>query len=468
MLRRFRLLAMTGWMGQRLCCLVFLLSIAGCAPTLPSPDTAVPVTAYLPGPESGVTPGALPVDWWQSFGSPALDVLVATGMQASPTIGEAVQNLAAAEQESAAVNGAFLPQIGVNPNASRQAYPAGPNESPPYTIYSITGSISYDPGLFGARRYTFENGAALADYQQAELDAAKQTLVGNIVAAAITEAGAEAQIATTARIVSAEQRLLTLLNGEYADGAIPQLNVLQQRSQILAIEATLPPLQTQADEQRDRLAILTGRLPADFSGSGVSLDGLAIPSAVPVELPTAYLASRPDIRAARAEVAAQNAALGVAVAHLYPDLSLSANGGYASETLNTLFEPGAAFWAIAANLLQPLYDGGVLHARKQAAQAQLAAALFAYHGAVLNAFGEAADALQAVQNDKMTLARAQDAAQTAIAAFRLGQAQFGLGAVDYTTVLNAQQQAAQQALNLVQARTNLLLDIARLESAMAQ
>jgi NodT family efflux transporter outer membrane factor (OMF) lipoprotein len=428
----------------------------------------VPVTAYLPGAVTGVAAGAVPAEWWEDFGSPALDVLVATGLQANPTIGEAVQSLAAANATAAAGNGAFLPQIGVNPNLSRQSYPTGPNGYPPYTVYSVTGTISYDPGLFGARRYTFENGAALADYQRAELDAAKQTLVGNIVAAAITEAGAEAQIATTAQIIAAEQRLLTLLNGEYTDGAIPRLNVLQQQSQILSIEVTLPPLRTQADEQRDRLAILTGRLPADFSGSGVRLEGLAIPAVVPVALPSAYLALRPDIRAARAEVAAQNAALGVAVAHLYPDFSFSANGGYASETLGTLFEPGAAFWTIAANLLQPLYDGGVLHARKQAAQAQLAGALYAYHVAVLNAFGEAADALQAVQNDKDALARAQDAAQTAIAAFKLGQAQFGLGAVDYTTVLNAQQQAAQQALNLVQARTNLLLDVARLESAMAQ
>jgi NodT family efflux transporter outer membrane factor (OMF) lipoprotein len=317
------------------------LCLSSCAPALPAPDTAVPVTAYLPGPVSGVAAGAVPAAWWESFGSPALDVLVATGLRANPTIGEAAQNLAAAAESANAANGAYLPQIGVNPNVSRQAYPAGPNESPPYTIYSITGTISYDPGLFGARRYTFENGQALAEYQQAELDAAKQSLVGNIVAAAITEAGAEAQIATTAEIIAAEQRLLTLLNGEYADGAIPQLNILQQQSQILAIQATLPPLQTQADEARDRLAILTGRLPAEFVGSGVSLDGLAVPVQIPIALPSAYLASRPDIRAARAEVAAQNAALGIAVAHFYPDLSLSANGGYASETLNALFVPGA-------------------------------------------------------------------------------------------------------------------------------
>jgi len=446
---------------------LLVLCLTGCAPALPAPDTALPVTAYLPGPASGVVPGPVAAQWWQDFSSPALDALVVTGLQANPTIGEAEQNLAAAEQNAAAANGAYLPQVGVNPNASRQSYPSGPNGYPPYTIFSITGTISYDPGLFGARRYTFENGAALADYQQAELDAAKQSLVGNIVAAAITEAGAEAQIAVEEQIIAAEQRLLTLLNGEYADGAIPQLSVLQQQSQILAAQAALPPLQSQADEARDRLAILTGRLPAD-AFSRVSLDELTIPAEVPIAFPSAYLANRPDIRAARAGVAAQNAALGIAVAHLYPDLTLSANGGYASETLNALFEPGAAFWTLAANLLQPLYDGGVLHAQKRQAQAELAAALFAYRAAVLNAFGEAADALQAVQNDRTALQSAVAAAQTAEAAFKLGSQQFSLGAVDYTTVLNAQEVAAQQALNIVQARTTLLLDIARLQSAMAR
>jgi outer membrane protein TolC len=173
------------------------------------------------------------------------------------------------------------------------------------------------------------------------------------------------------------------------------------------------------------------------------------------------------LRAARAEVAAQNAALGIAVAHLYPDLTLSANGGYASETLNTLFEPGAAFWTLAGNLLQPLYNGGVLHARKAQAQAQLQAALMAYHDAVLNAFGEAADAIQAVQNDRQALASASAAAQTATAAYKLGTEQFNLGATDYTAVLNAQQVAAQQTLAMVQARTNLLLDAARLQAAIS-
>jgi NodT family efflux transporter outer membrane factor (OMF) lipoprotein len=445
------------------------LLLASCAPPLAVPNTKIDANAYIQGAVTGTTT-VLPAEWWRDFGSMALDHLVSTGLAASPTIAEADENLEEAAQNAAANNGAFLPQIGLNPNQpniSRTAEPGGPNGFPPYTIYAVGGTISYDPGLFGARRYTFENGAALADYQAAEADAARQTLAGNIVEAAIYEGGYQAQIATTQSIIAAEQKLFVLLQGEFNDGAIPELNVLQQKSTILATEATLPGLQTDAEQQRDRLAILTGQLPAEFAAPDIALDDFTAPSPVPVSLPSLYLQNRPDLRAARAQVAAQNAALGIAVSHLYPDLQLSASGGWVAETLNPLFSPETAFWSLAGNLLVPLYDGSELHAHKKAAQAQLAAALAAYHDAVLNAFGQAADSLQAVQNDETALASAQDASNTAVAAYKLASQQFALGAVDYTTVLTAQAQAAQQALILVQTRTTLLIDIAKLQAAMA-
>ncbi len=447
-----------------------LILLAGCAPPLAVPDLRVKADAYVPAPvdEALFADRAVPRAWWEIFGNPALDALVGQGLQASPTLAQAVAQLNQAQAGADAANGVFLPQIGLNPNVTRAAYPTGPNGSPPYTIFSLAGTISYDPGLFGARHYTFENGAAEVAYGQAELDAARQTLSGNIVSAAIEEAGYEAQIATTRNIIAVEQKLLTLLNGEFADGAIPRLSVLQQQSQIAATQADLYPLLTNAEMMRDRVAVLTGQLPADLGESGVALSALAVPRDIPVTLPSAYLAGRPDLRAARATVTAQNAALGVAIAHLYPDLTLSAQGGYASQTVSTLFQTDAGLWQLAANLLAPLYEGGVLHARKQLAQAQLAAALAAYRGAVLNAFGEAADALQATQNDVAALDRAQAASDIAGQAYQLAAQQYALGAVDYTTVLTAQTTASQQALALVQTRTTLLLDVARLQAAMAE
>lgn len=450
---------------------VFLaLLLCSCAPPLPPPDTHIAATAYLPTPldNTRFSAGSTVPAWWEMFGNSALNKLEAQSLLANPDLAEATANLAAVQAEGDAASGAFLPQIGLNPNITRQAYPTGPNGSPPYTIYSLAGTISYDPGLFGAQHYTFENSAAKIEYQQAELDAARQTLFGNIAAAFISEAGEAAQIEVTDQIIANEQSLLNLLNGEYADGAIPKLAVLQQQAEILATQSSLYPLTTQLEIQSDRVAVLTGQLPGQFQNHPPHIAELAIPQKIPVSLPSLYLANRPDLRAARALVAAQNAALGIAVAHLYPDLTLSADGGYASETLNTLFEPGSGLWSLAGNILQPLYDGGILHARKQAAQAQLAAALSAYHSAVLNAFGEAADTLQALQNDEAALSREQSAAQTAAEAYKLARQQFALGAVDYTTVLTAQITASQQALNLVQTRTVLLLDIARLQSAMSQ
>jgi outer membrane protein TolC len=227
-------------------------------------------------------------------------------------------------------------------------------------------------------------------------------------------------------------------------------------------------LQAGEDSARDRLAILTGQLPGDFSLPPPALDAFATPDNLPILLPSAYLTNRPDLRAARATVAAQNAALGLATAKLYPDVNISATGGLASETLGTLFEPSAALWTLAGNLVAPLYEGGTLHAQRDAAQAQLAAALAAYRQAVLTAFGQAADALDATQQDSTALTRAEASAQTANAAYQLANAEYRLGATDYTTVLTAEASAAQQALNVTSARVNLLADIARLQAVMAK
>ena len=313
---------------------VFLLPSLGltnCAPPLAAPDTQVTANAYLAAPTNNpsFTTGEIPPEWWQIYGNASLDTLVETGLQSSPTLAQATANLNAAAATGDAANGVYLPQIGLNPNVTRAAYPTGPNGSPPYTIFSLAGTISYDPGLFGARHYTFENSAAEVAYSQAELDAARQSLIGNIVAAVISEAGYNAQIATTEQIITVEQNLLTLLNGEYLDGAIPKLNVLQQQSQIQATQANLYPLQTHAEEMQDRVAVLTGQLPAAAANPQIDLAAIRIPQQIPVTLPSAYLANRPDLQAARAQVAAQNASLGIAVAHLYPDLTLSAQGGYA-------------------------------------------------------------------------------------------------------------------------------------------
>lgn len=405
--------------------------------------------------------------WWRGFHNRALDRLVAAGQGHSPSVAAADALVAEAQANAAAATGAFLPQLALNPSATRTKYSASPFGFPPFTIYQLSGTISYNPGLFGARHYAFRNGHALIAYQAASAAAARLTIADDIVVAAITEAGLRAQISTDRAIAASEQRLLTLLHGEFAAGAIARLPVLQQRAQVQATEAALPALLAQAATERHALAVYTGVAPADFHGGTFRLADFSNPPHQPPTIPSVLVAHRPDIVAARALVSANHAAVGQAVAAFYPSLTLSAQGGYSAETFNTLFNPAATLWTLAGSLLAPVFEGGVLTAHEHAAQAALANALATYKGTVLTAFQQVADALRRTDDDRAAVTLSTQAAQTADAAYNLARQQYQLGAATYNTVLTAEIAWRQAQLTAVQATTQQRLDEAALRAALA-
>lgn len=445
--------------------LLALAALAGCAVPIKPVTTSAAPAGYVRG---EIPAGAaLTASWWRGFGDAALDRLVAIGERRSPTIAAANALVAEARANAAAANGAFLPQAALNPTATRQKYSSVPFGFPAFTIYQLAGTITYNPGLFGARDYAFRNGAALTVYQRATAAAARLTLADNIVVAAITEAGLAARIDTDEAIAASEKRLLKLVSGEYAAGAIARLPVLQQRAQYQATMAALPALLGQASAERHALAVLSGTPPAEFSGGRFRLADFLLPRDLPVAVPSVLVAGRPDIVAARALVSADHAAVGQAVAALYPNLTLSAQGGYGAETLNTLFQPGSTLWTLAGSLLAPVFDGGVLHAHERAAQAALANALATYRGTVLTAFQQVADGLRHVEDDRAAVRESREAATTAESAYRLARRQFRLGAADYNTVLTAEIAWRQAQLIAVQTATQRLLDDAALRAALA-
>ncbi|OZB40123.1 MAG: hypothetical protein B7X48_06005 [Acidiphilium sp. 34-60-192] len=417
-------------------------ALTGCAaPRAQGPKQAWP-TRYVRNIPSVHSP--LGQSWWRGFHNRALNQLIAAAQAHSPTIDAANALLSRAKARAAAANGAFLPQLSLNPQESRQAYPTGPNGFGPYTIFQFTGTLSYNTA-----------------------SAARLTIAAALVNAAITEAGLRAQIHTEKKIAASEQHLLTLLTGEHRAGAIARLPVLQQRAQLQATLAQIPALRAAASVQRHAIAVLAGLAPAQLTGAHFRLADFALPPNPPLALPSTLVAHRPDIIAARALVSANHAALGEAVAALYPSLNLSAQGGFAAETLNTLFQPGAALWTLAGSLLAPLFEGGVLHADERAAQANLTAALAQYRQTVLIAFQQVADGLRLVQAARATMQDDRAAAATAEAAYRLARAQFRLGAVSYNTVLTTEIAWQQAVLAQRQAETTRLLDAARLRAALA-
>lgn len=170
--------------------------------------------------------------------------------------------------------------------------------------------------------------------------------------------------------------------------------------------------------------------------------------------------------ASEALLHAASAQVGVATADLYPKVTLS--GSYGSETarLGDLFESGTGIWNVAAGLLQPVFHGGELNARRRAAIAAYDQAAAVYRETVLLAFQDVADVLRALDRDAAALKAQVEAEEAARGTLDLTQRQFELGAVSYLALFNADRQYRETLIDLVQAQAARYSDTAALFQAL--
>jgi NodT family efflux transporter outer membrane factor (OMF) lipoprotein len=213
---------------------------------------------------------------------------------------------------------------------------------------------------------------------------------------------------------------------------------------------------------RHALAILIGQQPAQWQPPELTLADFTLPGEIPAGVPAELAHRRPDIRAAEAQLHAASAAIGVATANLYPNITLSGTLTQQALTPAQLFEGVAAAWSIAANLSAPLYDGGQLRSQRRAALEAYQAALASYRQTILASFAQVADGMQALSNDEEQFNSQLVAAQTAAAARDLARRSFAVGNSGILDVLDAERSTAQAQLGLTRARAQRLIDTARL------
>jgi NodT family efflux transporter outer membrane factor (OMF) lipoprotein len=414
----------------------------------------------------------VPRNWWTLFGSAELDVLVEEALRANPDVLSAQAALRQALENTAAQRGSYFPIVQGSVDATRNRDAIGVLQPtlnsgvPVYNLFTPQVSVSYVPDIFGANHRAVESLAAKAEANRFQLDATYLTLTANVVEAAIQEAGLRAQIAGTEQVIALARESLDVLRRELSLGAIAELDVYAQEAALAQLQGTLPPLTKQWHQARDQLALLTGHLPADFKPMHLELDQLILPTDLPLGVPSQLVERRPDVRAAEAQLHAATADLGVAMANLLPQVTLTGNIGSTATLLSDLFKPGTGFWGLGANVTQALFQGGTLIHRKRAADAALDQAGAAYKSAVLTAFQNVADALHALDADAEALeaaTRAEDAAKKSLG---VAHQQLEIGSVAYLTLVNSEQTYQQTVVALAQARANRYADTAALFQAL--
>ena len=413
---------------------------------------------------------AIAGDWWTLFHSPQLDRLIARALAANPDLQAAQYALREARENVRAEQGSFFPTVSGSTEATRARQSGAgfgaPGTSTLYTLYSATVSVSYTLDLFGGIRRQVEQLQAQAEYEGFLLEASYLTLTANVVTAAVAEASLRGQIAATEDIVAAERHELDLVRRQLDLGGISRADVLQQQATLAATEATLPGLRGQLAQERNQLAVYLGITPNQYSEASFDLAGLTLPDQLPLSLPSALVEQRPDIREYEALLHAASANVGVATANMLPQITLSADLGTDAGKIAKLLSPGTGVWSLAAELTQPIFEGGTLLARRRSAVAAFEQAGAQYRSTVISAFHDVANSLVALQADADTLRADLFAEQTAGASLELAKVQQRGGTGTYLSVLTAEQTFQTQRLNRVRAQAARYSDTAALFQAL--
>jgi NodT family efflux transporter outer membrane factor (OMF) lipoprotein len=410
---------------------------------------------------------AIESDWWTGFRSPALDDTVRLALSGNLDIEEARQRMAEAEEQVNVAEGALLPQVSLGATAGRQKYGKslfGPLDIaiPPFTYYSVGPTVSFPLDLFGGQRRTVEEQQAFLEYEHHELDAAYQSLTAHVAAEALALAAARAQIEIVQAIINDDQRNVDLVQQAITSGSGTRVQLVSVQSQLAQDRALLPDLRQNESSARHALTILTGKAPAEWSPPDFTLAQFTIPAELPVSLPSELVHRRPDILASEAQLHVASAAIGVATANLYPNISLSGTVTQQALTPGGMFNSVNNAWSIAANLTQPIFDGGRLSAQKRAAMDNYLAQLASYRQTILNAFGEVADRLQALANDADRVKAQASAAETAAQSLELARDSYQAGNSGILDVIDAERRYGQAQLALSHAKAQRLLDTTQL------
>lgn len=421
----------------------------------------------------------LAAEWWLLFHSKPLNELINRGLMYNPNVLAAQAALRVAQENYWAGVGALFPAVSFQANASRQRVPfnaASTNgvgsttsgitpgvpdivsggtsssatsattpgsittSSSTFSLYNTSVNVSYVLDIFGGIRRNIESLCALVDYQRFILEGTYLTLAANIATTAISEASLRAQIESTNELIKLQRQLLKITNNQFILGAVSKSEVLGQEAQLAQTEASLPPLQKSLANARHALAALVGEFPSDSCIPRFSLESLNLPKHLPVSLPSRLVRQRPDIRAKEALMHQASALIGVATANMLPQITLTGSYGYIGTELSELFKPANVIWSYGAQLVQPIFQGGTLSARRCAAIATFEQTTELYRATVLQAFQNVADSLRAIETDARLLRMQRAAEKAASESLNLTTQQLKFGAVDYTFLLNAQRQ----------------------------
>ncbi len=468
-------------------------------PNYPGAPDAAPLStkaAAFRRADAQQTPAALPpARWWEALNDPELTRLVDSALAHSPTLRAARARILEARAALAKQRAAGDPSATATAAAIKARVPAGglsslagggsssqgsaqgssgsssasstPSGHETLDFYTIGFDALWELDIFGGNRRAVESARARTEAAAAQHEDAQVQLAAEVGQAYASLRGLQEQLAIAQHNSQLEQQMLQLTELRRRGGTADDLDVERMRSQITRTQADIVPLQGRIEEALDQLALLTGQEPGTLDAELTPAAALPeLPASVPVGDPAALLRRRPDVRAAERSLAASNAAIGQAVAQLFPTVTLFGNIGYSSQQFSNLLDKNKLALVGGPLLRWNFLNFGSTRAQIRQANASNQEALANYDQAVLAALQDAESSLSRFRHQRDNVVQLGISRDAAARTAALAQKRYGGGTASLIDALDAERQRLQADQSVSQARAELLRDYVALQKSL--
>ncbi len=413
-------------------------------------------------------------EWWKVFQDPVLDRLINTALAQNLTLKGSGMRILEARALLGIAIGELFPQ---EQFADGSALKVELSKNTPntaladltYSNYKLGFRAIWELDFWGKFRRAIESAQSEYFASVENYGDVKVLLLGDVAATYVAFRTAQERIVIVEKNVKTQSRSLEIVDARFRAGMVTELDLQQAKSILEDTKSRLPALEIDARQARNALAVLVGTTP---EGIESLVDGDELiptpPQHIAAGIPAQLLQRRPDIRRALYQTAAQSARIGVAMADLYPHLSIAGSIGLESSgsTLSTnsggggkIFSSDSFNYFVGPNFAWSLWNYGRIQNRVRVEYARFYELVSNYQNAVLLAYRD-------VENGLITFSKSHDrveyleaSSKAAERSVDLARTQYVEGIADYTRVLNTEQVMLDSQERLAIARGDIALGL---------
>jgi len=380
--------------------------------------------------------------WWEVFNEPELNGLEEQLDVNNQNIQVSFQNFMEARALVVEARAQYWPTISVNPGWSRAQSSSNlqnssqANTGKTSTLWTAPLDVSWTPDLWGRIRNEVRQAQYSAQASEADLELEKLTEQASLAQYYFEIRGQDMLQRILNDTVAADQKALDAAQGAFEAGTGDYISVVGARATLHAVQASALNVGLSRAQFEHAIAMLIGMVATDFSVPVKPMIYTA-PS-IPIGVPSQLAERRPDVAAAERTLAAANATIGIGYGAFFPQVTISAVGGFESSTLKHLFDWPSRFWSIGPTAAQTIFNGGLYRAQLHQYEAVYNADLATYRQTVLTAFQQVEDALAGTRVYSQQILQQQEAVKSSQEFLDMEIERYNTGVDPYVDVVTAQ------------------------------